>query len=136
MLDLLKVGKCARLGQKVLSPPSLVIHVYMAIILNDTSIQRPPLGRSSRFCVYFFSSSSCNVFLAWQQSSWIISPSSSGTAKRAFNRTLGLTLTPSAVMSTFCSLTMYRVIHLLANLGWVDFDFHCSTLCLVVPGRI
>ena len=29
---------------------------------------------------------------------------------------------------------LYRVTHLLANLGWVDFDFDCSTLCLVLPG--
>ena len=29
---------------------------------------------------------------------------------------------------------LYRVNHLLANLGWVDFDFACSTLCLVLPG--
>ena len=55
------------------------------------SIQRPALGRSSRFCVYFFSSSSCNFFLAWQQSSCSISPPASGTAKKTFNRTLGQT---------------------------------------------
>ena len=30
--------------------------------------------------------------------------------------------------------TMYRVAHLLANLGCVDFDFGCSTFCLVLPG--
>ena len=29
---------------------------------------------------------------------------------------------------------LYRVAHLLANLGWVDFDFGCSTLCQVLPG--
>ena len=29
---------------------------------------------------------------------------------------------------------LYRVAHLLANLGWVDFDFGCSTLCLFLPG--
>ena len=29
---------------------------------------------------------------------------------------------------------MYRVAHLLANLGWVDFDFCYSTFCLVLPG--
>ena len=29
---------------------------------------------------------------------------------------------------------LYRVAHLLANLGWVDFDFGCSTLCLVLLG--
>ena len=29
---------------------------------------------------------------------------------------------------------MYRVTHLLANLGCVDFDLGCSTLCLVLPG--
>ena len=28
----------------------------------------------------------------------------------------------------------YRVTHLQANLGWVDFDLGCSTLCLVLPG--
>ena len=28
---------------------------------------------------------------------------------------------------------LYRVTHLLANLGWVYFDFGCSTLCLVLP---
>ena len=30
--------------------------------------------------------------------------------------------------------TSYSVTHLLANLGWVDFDLECSTLCLVLPG--
>ena len=29
---------------------------------------------------------------------------------------------------------MYRVTHLRANLGWVDFHFGCSALCLVLPG--
>ena len=29
--------------------------------------------------------------------------------------------------------TKYRVTHILANLGWVDFDFGYSTLCLVLP---
>ena len=29
---------------------------------------------------------------------------------------------------------LYRVTHLLANLGWVDIDFGCSTLCLILPG--
>ena len=29
---------------------------------------------------------------------------------------------------------LYREVHLLANFGWVDFDFGCSTLCLVLPG--
>ena len=29
---------------------------------------------------------------------------------------------------------MYKVTHLLANLGCVDFDLGCSTLCLVLPG--
>ena len=43
---------------------------------------------TSRLCVYSFSSSSCNFFLAWQQST---SPTASGTAKKTFNRTLGLT---------------------------------------------
>ena len=28
----------------------------------------------------------------------------------------------------------YRVTHVLANLGWVDLDFGCSTLCLVLLG--
>ena len=32
--------------------------------------------------------------------------------------------------------TYYRKAHLQANLGWVDFDFGCSTLCLVLPGLI
>ena len=30
----------------------------------------------------------------------------------------------------------YRVAHLLANLGWVDIDLCCSTLCLVLLGLI
>ena len=30
--------------------------------------------------------------------------------------------------------SIFRVTHLLANLGWVDFEFGCSTLCLVLPG--
>ena len=29
---------------------------------------------------------------------------------------------------------MYRVVHLFGQLGWVDFDFGCSTLCLVLLG--
>ena len=29
---------------------------------------------------------------------------------------------------------MYRDGHLLANLGWVDIDLSCSTLCPVQPG--
>ena len=28
----------------------------------------------------------------------------------------------------------YRVTHLLMNLGWIDFDFGCSTLSLILPG--
>ena len=28
----------------------------------------------------------------------------------------------------------YRLTHLLANLGWVKYDFGCSILCLVQPG--
>ena len=28
---------------------------------------------------------------------------------------------------------LYRVAHLLANLGWVDHDLNCSTLWLVMP---
>ena len=28
----------------------------------------------------------------------------------------------------------YMAAHLLANLGWVDFDLCCSTLCLGLPG--
>ena len=28
----------------------------------------------------------------------------------------------------------YRLTHLLANLGWVKYDFGCSILCLVLPG--
>ena len=31
-------------------------------------------------------------------------------------------------------LRLYRVTHLLVNLGWVDFNFGCYTLCLVLPG--
>ena len=30
--------------------------------------------------------------------------------------------------------THYRVTHLLANHGWVDFDLGCSSPCLVLPG--
>ena len=29
---------------------------------------------------------------------------------------------------------VYRVIHLLLDLGWVDLDFSCSTACPVLPG--
>ena len=29
-----------------------------------------------------------------------------------------------------------RETHLLAHLGWVDFESGCSTLCLVLPGLI
>ena len=31
-------------------------------------------------------------------------------------------------------LFCYREVHLLVNLGWIGFDFGCSTLCLVLPG--
>ena len=43
---------------------------------------------------------------------------------------LGLPCNPSR------SYIKYRVTHLLVNLGWVDFDFGCSILCLVLPGRM
>ena len=36
--------------------------------------------------------------------------------------------------SIFLELLYNRVTHLLANLGWVDFDLGCSTLCLVLHG--
>ena len=49
------------------------------------------LGQSSRLCVYFVRSSSCNLFLSWQHSSYSFSPPASGTAKNTFNKTLGLT---------------------------------------------
>ena len=29
---------------------------------------------------------------------------------------------------------MYRVAHLVANLGWVDLNFDFFTLCLILPG--
>ena len=29
---------------------------------------------------------------------------------------------------------LYRVAHLLASMGWVDFDFWCPTHCLGLPG--
>ena len=29
---------------------------------------------------------------------------------------------------------MYREAHLLENLSWIDSDFGCSNLCLVLPG--
>ena len=32
------------------------------------------------------------------------------------------------------TISMYRETHLLATLGWVDFDFGCSILCLVLRG--
>ena len=28
----------------------------------------------------------------------------------------------------------YRVSHLLVDLGWVDLEFECSTVCLILPG--
>ena len=31
---------------------------------------------------------------------------------------------------------MYRVTHLLANLGWVDLDFDCSTVCPILLGLV
>ena len=65
--------------------------ILLTIVLSASKLilqlQRPVLVRSSRFCVYFFSSSSCNLFLAWQQSS----QPANGTANKTFNRTLGLT---------------------------------------------
>ena len=30
--------------------------------------------------------------------------------------------------------TLYRVAHLVANLGWVDLNFDYSTVCLILPG--
>ena len=36
--------------------------------------------------------------------------------------------------STSCHPRVYKATHLLANLGWVDFDFGFPTLCLVLPG--
>ena len=30
----------------------------------------------------------------------------------------------------------YRVAHLVADLGWVDLDFDCSTVCPILPGLI
>ena len=30
----------------------------------------------------------------------------------------------------------YRVTHLLANLGWVDLDFDCSTVCPILLGLV
>ena len=32
------------------------------------------------------------------------------------------------------NIIFYRAVHLLGGLGWVDFDFGCSTLCLVLTG--
>ena len=29
---------------------------------------------------------------------------------------------------------IYRVAHLVADLGWVDLDFECSTVCPILPG--
>ena len=34
----------------------------------------------------------------------------------------------------FNSELNYRETHLLGNLGWVVFDFGCSTLCLILCG--
>ena len=50
-----------------------------------------------------------------------------------FRRPSTVTVTGEACTNTFPTHT-YRVTHLLANLGWVDLDFGCSTLCLVLPG--
>ena len=33
-------------------------------------------------------------------------------------------------MSVFEYVSVYRVRHLVANLGWVDFDLGCSTILL------
>ena len=30
----------------------------------------------------------------------------------------------------------YKVTHLLLNLGWVDLDFDCSTVCLILLGLV
>ena len=32
--------------------------------------------------------------------------------------------------------TQYRVAHLVADLGWVDLDFECYTVCPILPGLI
>ena len=48
------------------------------------------------------------------------------------------TVCPAHKFPNFARLVLfehiYRVTLLLANLGGVDFDFFCSTLCLVLPG--
>ena len=31
-------------------------------------------------------------------------------------------------------LTLYRVTQQVSDLGWVDFDFGCSTVCLILLG--
>ena len=31
-------------------------------------------------------------------------------------------------------LLLYRVVHLVANLSWVDMNFDYSTVCLILPG--
>ena len=33
-------------------------------------------------------------------------------------------------------LSRYRVTHLLANLGWVDLGFDCSTVCPILLGLV
>ena len=33
-------------------------------------------------------------------------------------------------------MSVYRVSHLLVDLGWVDLDFECSTVCQILPGLI
>ena len=32
------------------------------------------------------------------------------------------------------SFPLYRVAHLVADLGWVDLDFECSTVCPIMSG--
>ena len=39
-------------------------------------------------------------------------------------------------ISQVLNLMNYRVAHLVANLGWVDVDLCCSTLCIVLPGAL
>ena len=34
----------------------------------------------------------------------------------------------------FIFLFIYRVAHLVADLGWLDLDFECSTVCPILPG--
>ena len=83
--------------------------------------------------------------LGWAAQQLHYSPTNCRTLRKNFTKPISQPDTPdckSKKYKKFAKLQpgnyvpspIYRETHLLANLGWVDFDVGCSTLCLVLPG--